>query len=57
MVKTPNSRKRLTLALSVAVIAMLSGNNIVSYYLGDMLTQAGIYNTKVKLQIVSLLAP
>ena len=49
MVRTPNSRKRLMLALSVAVIAMLSGNNIVSYYLGDMLTEAGIYNTKVKL--------
>ena len=53
MVRTPNSRKRLMLALSVAVIAMLSGNNIMSYYLGDMLTEAGIYNTKVKLQIVS----
>ncbi|VUC20757.1 unnamed protein product [Clonostachys rosea] len=51
MVRTANARKRMLLALSVAVISMLSGNNIVSYYLGDMLTQAGIYNTRVKLQI------
>lgn len=53
IVRTPNSRKRLILALSVAVISMLSGNNIVSYYLGDMLTTAGIYNSHVQLQIVS----
>lgn len=53
MVRTPNARKRLSLALSVAVISMLAGNNIVSYYLGDMLSGAGINNTKVQLQIVS----
>lgn len=53
IVRTPSSRKRMTLALSVAVIAMLSGNNIVSYYLGDMLTAAGVYDNEIKLQIVS----
>ncbi|CAI7644228.1 unnamed protein product [Penicillium palitans] len=55
IVRTPNSRKRLILALSVAVISMLSGNNIVSYYLGDMLTTAGIYNSHVQLQITIVL--
>jgi len=30
MFKTPANRKRITLALSVAVFTMLSGNNIVS---------------------------
>ena len=54
MVRTQNSRKRLMLALSIAIITILSGNNIVSFYLGDMLGATSIYNTKVKLQIVSL---
>jgi MFS family permease len=53
-VKTPGSRKRLLLAVSVAVITMLSGNNIISYYLGTMLENAGITNTTTQLEIVSL---
>lgn len=53
IVRTSNSRKRLILVVSVAVISMLSGNNIVSFYLGDMLTTAGLYNSHVQLQIVS----
>lgn len=53
MVRTSNSRKRLILVVSVAVISMLAGNNIVSYYLGDMLTTAGLYNNHVQLQVVS----
>lgn len=51
--RTPNSRWRLLLAVSMAVLAMSSGNNIVSYYLGDMLTNAGIENKETQLQIVS----
>lgn len=47
MVRTHNLRNRLILDLNVAVISMSSGNNIVSYYLGDMLTKAGIYNSHV----------
>ncbi|KAL3300563.1 hexose transporter [Colletotrichum asianum] len=52
--RTPSSRRRLMLAVSMAVLAMSSGNNIVSYYLGDMLTKAGISNSQTQLQIVSL---
>ncbi|KFA73043.1 hypothetical protein S40288_03279 [Stachybotrys chartarum IBT 40288] len=51
LVKTPSARKRLMLALSVAVISMLSGNNIVSYYLGAMLTTAGVYDQTARFQI------
>ncbi|KAE9569162.1 Lactose permease [Colletotrichum fructicola] len=49
--RTPSSRRRLMLAVSMAVLAMSSGNNIVSYYLGDMLTKAGISNSQTQLQI------
>ncbi|KAF1352266.1 MFS sugar transporter-like protein [Delphinella strobiligena] len=49
--RTPVNRRRLMLAISVAVFTMLSGNNIVSYYLGNMLTQAGITNTTTQLEI------
>lgn len=52
-VRTKSSRKRLLLSTSVAVISMLSGNNIITYYLGGMLTQAGITNTTTQLEIVS----
>lgn len=77
VLRTPSSRRRLMLAISMAVLAMSSGesaqvpkyghsvsrrkkltstegNNIVSYYLGDMLTKAGINNSQTQLQIVSL---
>jgi len=53
-VKTPSARKRMMLSLSVAVFTMLSGNNIISYYLGTMLTNAGITDSTTQLEIVSL---
>lgn len=53
MVKKPSDRKRTLLMLSVAVFSMWSGNNIVSFYLGDMLDQAGITDSTTQLQIVS----
>jgi MFS family permease len=52
-IKTPSSRKRLILACSVAIISMLSGNNIISYYLGTMLDNAGITDSTTQLEIVS----
>lgn len=52
-IKTPGSRRRLLLCISVAVIAMLSGNNIISYYLGTMLDNAGITDSTTQLEIVS----
>jgi hypothetical protein len=52
-VKTPSARRRLLLTVSVAVISMLSGNNIISYYLGTMLDNAGITDSTTQLEIVS----
>lgn len=51
IVRTPSRRKRLMLAISVAVFSMLSGNNIVSYYLGTMLDGAGVTDTTTQLEI------
>ncbi|KAK7721547.1 Solute carrier 2, facilitated glucose transporter member 1 [Botryosphaeria dothidea] len=53
IVRTPSRRKRLMLTISVAVFSMLSGNNIVSYYLGTMLDGAGVTDTTTQLEIVS----
>ncbi|KAJ9131239.1 MFS sugar transporter-like protein [Pleurostoma richardsiae] len=51
MINTPSSRKRMMLALSVAICAILSGNNIASYYLSLMLDNAGITDTTTQLEI------
>ncbi|KAF8853833.1 MFS sugar transporter-like protein [Acephala macrosclerotiorum] len=51
MLKSPGARKRTLLNVSVAVISMLSGNNIISYYLGTMLDNAGITDSTTQLQI------
>uniref|UniRef100_A0A0B7KFE0 Major facilitator superfamily (MFS) profile domain-containing protein n=1 Tax=Bionectria ochroleuca TaxID=29856 RepID=A0A0B7KFE0_BIOOC len=50
IVRKPN-RRRLLLALSVAPLAMLTGSNVITYYFGSMLTQAGIGNPTTQLQI------
>lgn len=55
ILKSPSGRKRFLLVTSVAVISMLSGNNIISYYLGTMLDQAGITNTTTQLEIVRII--
>lgn len=57
MIFHPPTRKRIILGISVSVIAMLSGNNIISYYLGTMLDNAGISDTTTQLQIVRHLSP
>ncbi|KAJ5777042.1 MFS sugar transporter-like protein [Penicillium odoratum] len=49
--RTPSNRKRMMLAMSVAVFSMISGNNIISYYLGDMLDNAGVTDTTTQLEI------
>lgn len=50
-VRTPGNRYRLMLAVSAGVLCMTAGNNIGTYYLGTMLDQAGITNTKTQLQV------
>ncbi|KAF2007286.1 general substrate transporter [Amniculicola lignicola CBS 123094] len=53
IVRTPGNRKRLLLCLSVATFSMTMGNNVVTYYLGTMLNQAGVtdLNTQLKVNI------
>ncbi|PVH78156.1 MFS sugar transporter-like protein [Cadophora sp. DSE1049] len=49
--KSPVARKRIALALSVAMFSTISGNVIASYYLGTMLDNAGIVDVTDQLQI------
>ena len=51
MFKTRVARKRVLLACSAAVFSTIAGNVIASYYLGTMLTNAGITDTTTQLQI------
>ncbi|OCL11101.1 MFS sugar transporter-like protein [Glonium stellatum] len=51
MIRTPSARKRVTLAVSAAVFSTIAGNIVASYYLGNMLTNAGVTNTTTQLQI------
>ncbi|EXJ57921.1 hypothetical protein A1O7_05344 [Cladophialophora yegresii CBS 114405] len=47
---------RIFLVCTVAVFAMLSGNNIISYYFGTMLTQAGATDPTTQLEINIILS-
>ncbi|KAF2634179.1 hexose transporter [Massarina eburnea CBS 473.64] len=49
--KTSANRRRLALAVSVAPLTMLTGSNIITFYFGDMLSQAGIADPNTQLQI------
>ncbi|KAF8851332.1 MFS general substrate transporter [Acephala macrosclerotiorum] len=49
--QTPQSRRRMILACSCAIFGNMSGSGIISYYLGTMLTQAGVTNTTTQLEI------
>ncbi|KAJ3908297.1 general substrate transporter [Lentinula edodes] len=49
--RTRTARKRVLLAVSAAVFSTIAGNVIASYYLGTMLTNAGISSTTKQLQI------
>ncbi|KAF5011443.1 hypothetical protein FDECE_2432 [Fusarium decemcellulare] len=51
MLKNRANRKRLLLALSVAPLAMLTGSNIITYYFGSMLTQAGLGDPTTQLKV------
>ncbi|KAF2705057.1 general substrate transporter [Pleomassaria siparia CBS 279.74] len=45
------NRKRLIIAATFAMIVMLPGTNIVTFYFGDMLSSAGISSPKTQLEI------
>lgn len=51
IVRNAPNRRRLALALSIAPLTMLTGSNIITYYYGDMLSQAGITSSKAQMQI------
>jgi MFS family permease len=53
-IRTPGNRFRLMLMMSVAIFSMTQGNNVVTYYLGTMLNEAGITNTNTQLQVCTL---
>lgn len=47
----PANRKRLIIAISFSAMVMLPGTNIITYYFGTMLEQAGITNPTTQLEI------
>jgi hypothetical protein len=47
----PVNRKRLIIAISFSAMVMLPGTNIVTYYFGTMLEQAGITDPTTQLEI------
>jgi hypothetical protein len=49
--QTPANRKRLILTATFALLVMLPGTNIITYYFGTMLTQAGITDATTQLEI------
>ncbi|KAL1868348.1 hypothetical protein Plec18167_008273 [Paecilomyces lecythidis] len=48
---TPANRKRLAILVSFGIMLEMFGNYVVSYYVGQILDQAGITNTKTQTQI------
>ncbi|KAI1372073.1 hexose transporter [Hypoxylon crocopeplum] len=51
IVRDAPNRKRLYLALSLAPLTMLTGSNVITYYYGTMLTQAGISSSQTQMEI------
>ena len=47
----PANRKRLIIAISFSAMVMLPGTNIITYYFGTMLEQAGITSPATQLEI------
>ncbi|KAK9779784.1 putative Major facilitator superfamily (MFS) profile domain-containing protein [Seiridium cardinale] len=53
---TKANRHRLSILVSFGVMIEMLGNFVISYYLGDMLTQAGITDTTTQLQVNVILS-
>ncbi|CAH0046922.1 unnamed protein product [Clonostachys solani] len=56
VVRSAPNRRRLILALSVSPVTMLSGSNVITYYYGDMLSQAGITSSTTQMEINLILS-
>jgi hypothetical protein len=48
---TKSNRKRMIITATFSIIVMLPGTNIITFYFGDMLSQAGITNPTTQLEI------
>ncbi|PYH90755.1 hexose transporter [Aspergillus ellipticus CBS 707.79] len=51
LVSTAANRRRFLIVILVAVFCQISGNNIITYYFGNVLTSAGITNVQTQLAI------
>ncbi|KAL2835292.1 hexose transporter [Aspergillus cavernicola] len=51
LVSTASNRRRFLIVILVAVFCQISGNNIITYYFGSVLTSAGITDTQTQLAI------
>jgi hypothetical protein len=47
----PGNRKRLIITVAFSAMNMFSGNNVIAYYFGTMLAQAGITSATTQLEI------
>ncbi|KAF2715556.1 hexose transporter [Pleomassaria siparia CBS 279.74] len=56
VIRTPGNRKRILLCLSAAIFSMTMGNNIATYFLGTMLTTAGVTDLDSQLQVNIILS-
>ncbi|KAL2828332.1 general substrate transporter [Aspergillus pseudoustus] len=56
IISTEANRRRLAILVSFGVMVQLLGNFVASYYLGDMLTLAGITDTTIQLQVNIILS-
>ena len=53
--KTAGNRHRLIILVSLGFFSQWSGNGLVSYYMSDVLTQAGVASAKTRLEINGIL--
>ncbi|PLB44119.1 hexose transporter [Aspergillus steynii IBT 23096] len=51
LVSTTSNRRRLLIVVLVAVFCQISGNNIITYYFGSVLTGSGITSVQTQLAI------
>ncbi|PVH68388.1 hexose transporter-like protein [Cadophora sp. DSE1049] len=56
LVASKGNQRRLVIIVSMGVMLQMMGNFVISYYLGSMLTQAGITSNTTQLQINTILS-
>jgi sugar porter (SP) family MFS transporter len=53
--QTPGNRRRLIILVSLGFFSQWSGNGLVSYYMSDVLKDAGVTDSKLRLEINGIL--